>query len=123
MKRRCVWASSRATTSSRGSTVQSSHGERSAIGAGRSGVPKTSSATMLCIHVVPCFVRVLITTSPSRSAKPSHRPLSSSDDVYRYGGAVTTAPSAQALHEAVPDVDLPVDDRVERREGEGAAVE
>ena len=80
MNLRWVWASSRATTSSRGSVVQSSQGESSAIGAGSSGVPKISDPTMFCIHVVPCFVRVLMTMSSSRRAKSSHRPLSSSGD-------------------------------------------
>ncbi len=89
-KRRWVCASSRARTSSIGRVVQSSHGDRSAIGAGSSGVPKIRSAQIICVHVVPCLVRVLITMSPSRKANPSHRPLSSSDERYRNGATTTT---------------------------------
>ena len=67
--RRWRWRSRRATTSSRGSPTQSSHGDVDARGAGSSGVWKTSSAQIVCTHVVPCFDRVLTTMSPSRNGK------------------------------------------------------
>jgi hypothetical protein len=47
---------------------------------GSSGVWKISSAQIICIQVVPVLRRVLITMSPGRKRKPSHRPLSSSGD-------------------------------------------
>ncbi len=59
---------------------QSSHGEIAVNGAGSSSVWNTSSAQIICTQVVPLFDRVLMTMSPSRNAKPSHRPLSSSAD-------------------------------------------
>ena len=80
MKRRWVWAASRARTSARGAISQSSHGESSASGAGSSGVWKTSSAQIIWSHVVPLFDRVLITMSPGRNANPTQRALSSSAD-------------------------------------------
>ena len=55
----------------------SSHGESCQSGSGRSGVWKISSAQIICIQVVPVLRRVLITMSPGRKRKPSHRPLSS----------------------------------------------
>jgi hypothetical protein len=81
MKRRWSWAARSARTSPIGRTSQSSHGDSSGSGAGRSGVWNTSRAQIICIHVVPLFERVLITMSPSRKAKPSQRALSSSADV------------------------------------------
>ena len=78
--RRCRCASSRANTSSTGSTRWSTHGDNVVNGAGRSGVPRTSSAQIICIHVVPDFERVEMTMSPSRNGKPDQRVLSSSDD-------------------------------------------
>ncbi len=78
MNRRWRWAASRAYASSFGVISQSSHGDSSGSGRGRSGVWNTSSAAIICSHVVPLFDRVLITMSPSRNGNPSHRPLSSS---------------------------------------------
>jgi hypothetical protein len=59
---------------------QSSHGDSSVSGAGRSGDWKTSRAQIICIHVVPLLDRVLMTMSPGRNRKPAHRALSSSAD-------------------------------------------
>ncbi len=78
--RRWPWTSSLATTSSRGSPTQSSHGDRSDSGAGRSASRNTSRAQIICTHVVPCFDRVLMTMSLSRNGNPTHRPLSSSEE-------------------------------------------
>ncbi len=64
---------------------QSSQGDSVPSGAGSSGVWKTSSAQIICIHVVPLFDRVLMTMSPGRKANPSHRALSSSSDEYLTG--------------------------------------
>jgi len=61
-----------------GGDQQSSHGDSSDICAGRFEVWKTSSAQIICIHVVPLLDRVLITMSPCRNGKPSQRALSSS---------------------------------------------
>ena len=80
MNRRCGCAARRAHTSSRSLISQSSHGDSSLSGAGRSGVWNTSNAQIICIHVVPLFDRVLMTMSPGRKGKPVHRPLSSSAD-------------------------------------------
>jgi hypothetical protein len=66
----------------------------------KSGVPNTSRAQIICVQVVPLFSGVLITTSPSRNAKPSQRALSWNNDRYR-----TTGPSLSArqpsIHAAV----------------------
>jgi hypothetical protein len=43
---------------------------------GRSGSWKTSSATIICIHVVPDFGGVHTKMSPGRASKPSQRALS-----------------------------------------------
>jgi hypothetical protein len=80
MNRRCSCAARRAYTSSRGTINQSSHGDDSASGAGRSGVRRISKAQIICIHVVPLFERVLMTMSPSRNGKSSQRALSSSSE-------------------------------------------
>lgn len=78
--RRWVWRASRAITSSRGATSQSSHGDSSRSGAGSAGSWNTSIAQIIWAHVVPLFERVLITRSPARNGKPSQRALSSSSD-------------------------------------------
>ena len=78
--RRCGCASSRAITTSTGSTRWSIHGESVVSGAGSRGVPNTSSAQIICIHVVPDFERVEITMSPRRKRKEAQRALSSSSD-------------------------------------------
>lgn len=80
MNRRCCWADSREYTSARGVISQSSHGDSSDSGAGSFEVWKTSSAQIICIHVVPLLDRVLITMSPWRIGKPTHRALSSSSE-------------------------------------------
>ncbi len=82
MNRRCRWASSRAKIASFGWISLSSHGEYQPTGLSSSGVWKMSSAQIICTHVVPVLDRVLITMSPSRNGKPSHRALSSSGETY-----------------------------------------
>ena len=64
--RRPGCASNRAKSTSSGSAIQSTHGDSSPSGAGRSSVPCTSERQICCIQVVPLFERVLMTTSPSR---------------------------------------------------------
>ena len=81
MTRRCVCCASRANTLSRGSTRWSTHGDSSASGAGGSGSWWINRSRIVCTQVVPCLDRVLTTVSPSRKAKPSQRPLSSSAEV------------------------------------------
>jgi hypothetical protein len=71
---------SRCSSSSSGTTSQSGHGDRSASGAGSSALWKISSAQIICIHVVPCLERVLITMSPGRGSNANHRALSCSTD-------------------------------------------
>ena len=53
----------------------SSHGEIVLIG-GSSVLWRSTSATIVCIHVVPHFEGVVMITSSSRSAKRSQRELS-----------------------------------------------
>ena len=80
MMRRCCWASSRASSSPRGTVSWSSQGDRSPSGPGSSAVWSTSSAQIICIQVVPLLDLVLITMSPSRNGNPDQRALSSSGD-------------------------------------------
>ena len=54
----------------------STHGDRADTGAPRSTRPCSSIPTIVCIHVVPDFDGVEITTSPGRSDTASHRALS-----------------------------------------------
>ena len=84
--RRWVCAASRANRSACGSVSRSSQGDSSPSGAGRSGVWKTRSAQTICIQVVPCFDRVLMTMSPSAERESAHRPLSSSGETKRRAG-------------------------------------
>ncbi len=90
MNRRCSCAASIANSSVWGTVSRSSHGDISPSGSGRSGVRKTRSAQIICIHVVPCLERVLITMSPSRNGNAAHRALSSSGETNRRSAAVTT---------------------------------
>ena len=59
------------------------------------GVWNTSSAQIICTHVVPLFERVLMTMSPSRYSKSSQRPLSSSGT--GTGPGSIAGPAADAL--------------------------
>ena len=72
-------------------------------GAGRSGVWKTRSAQIICIQVVPCFDRVLITMSPGRNGNSAHRPLSSSDETKRRAAAVTSPRPNQRARRLEPN--------------------
>ena len=76
MKRRCVWAARSANTSVRARVTMSIHGESVSNGSGSSGSCRTSSAQIICVHVVPHFGGVLMMMSPGRSSKPSQRLLS-----------------------------------------------
>ena len=76
MKRRCVWAARSESTSVRARVIMSIHGESESNGSGNSGSCRTSSAQIICVHVVPHFGGVLMMMSPGRSSKPSHRLLS-----------------------------------------------
>ena len=63
---------------------------------------KTSIAHSVCIHVVPHFGGVLITMSPGRKAKPSHRALSATTERYLFSPLIgsslaTTTPGPQGL--------------------------
>jgi hypothetical protein len=51
----------------------SSQGDSCDSGAPRSARPMRSMPTMVCIHVVPHFDGVEMTTSPERRANRSHR--------------------------------------------------
>src|SRR4051812_13392958 len=90
MKRRCCCASSSASTSSRGASCMSSHGESLATGVSSSTVSKISSATSRCIHVVPHFGGVLMTMSPLRNGNRSHRALSATTDRYLVSSVMDT---------------------------------
>ena len=76
MKRRWVCASSVSNTVRRACVIISTHGDSFDRSSGRSSPPKTSSAQIICVHVVPHFGGVLITMSPGRNSKPSQRALS-----------------------------------------------
>ena len=64
----------------------SSHGEIELIGAPRSVRSRSSIPTIICIHVVPHFDGVEITTSSGRNANRSHRALSAMKPRYRRTG-------------------------------------
>ena len=76
----------------------SSHGDSVVSGAGSRAVLKSSSAQIIWAQVVPALDGALMTMSPSRKAKPSHRALSSIDEVTRRWHLETVAlpPSAVA---------------------------
>ena len=90
MNRRLVRPSRSAKSSSFGSTSQSSHGDSSPSGRGRSGESKISSAQIIWTHVVPDFDRALMTMSSARKSKSSQRALSSSPERYRTGWLATS---------------------------------
>ena len=69
----------------------SSHGESELIGAPRSVRSRSSIPTMFCIHVVPHFDGVEMTTSSGRNAKRSHRALSTMKPRYRRIGELYRA--------------------------------
>ena len=72
----------------------SSHGESELIGAPRSVRLSSSIPTIICIHVVPHFDGVEITTSSALNAKRSHRALSAMNPRYRrIGGTVAATPT------------------------------
>jgi hypothetical protein len=73
MNRRCVCASSIPKTSASLRTSMSSQGEIVLIGAPRSVRSSRSIPTIACIHVVPHFDGVEITTSSGRNANRSQR--------------------------------------------------
>jgi hypothetical protein len=54
----------------------SNHGDKVVSEAGSSGVWKISNAQIICIQVVRHFDGVLMTMSPGRHVKRSHRELS-----------------------------------------------
>jgi hypothetical protein len=76
MNRRPVWSSRRRKTSSSVRSFISSQGDSSEIGTPRLVESCSSIPTMVCIHVVPDFDGVEITTSPGRSVNRSQRALS-----------------------------------------------
>ncbi|MEV6874235.1 hypothetical protein [Amycolatopsis sp. NPDC051128] len=53
---------------------------------------KISNAHSICIHVVPHFGGVLITTSPARNRKPAHRALSDTTVRYRRNSTIPSPP-------------------------------
>ena len=71
----------------------SSHGEIELIGAPRSVRFSSSIPTIICIHVVPHFDGVEITTSSALNAKRSHRALSARKPRYRRIGGLYVHPS------------------------------
>jgi hypothetical protein len=68
-------------------------GESLSNGCGSSGSCKTSSAQIICVHVVPHFGGVLMMMSPGRSSKPSHRLLSKTVPSYRRTAVILAADS------------------------------
>ena len=58
----------------------SSHGEMRSSGCSKVVVWNTSSAQIICIHVVPHFGGVQMTMSPGRNSKPSQRALSETSE-------------------------------------------
>ena len=71
---RRVFASDTRWTVVRGSELE--EGESVSNGSGSSASCRTTSAQIICVHVVPHFGGVLMMMSPARSSKPSQRLLS-----------------------------------------------
>jgi hypothetical protein len=86
-------------------------GESLSNGCGSSGSCKTSSAQIICVHVVPHFGGVLMMMSPGRSSKSSHRLLSKTVPSYRRTAVILAANStpraaADRLSYGAASVDL-----------------
>ena len=102
--RRCCCAAIDSQTSSIGRCSMSIHGDIESNGAGNSGPSKTNNAHSICIHVVPLFGGVLITTSPARNTSPSHRALSETADRYRISTVSHTFGEPAAEQSTIWDV-------------------